>query len=45
MVGISEMTDAELLAIIAKGNVGTDAYICAADEMAFRIRHPEYRVA
>lgn len=44
MVGINEMTDAALEAIIANGNVGLDAYVCAADELAFRSRHPEYSV-
>ena len=45
MVGIGEMKDSELQAIIDKGDVGTDAYICACNEVAFRHRHPEYRVA
>jgi hypothetical protein len=44
MVGIGEMTDSELQAIIEAGNVGGDAYICALDELEFRDRHPEYRV-
>jgi hypothetical protein len=45
MVNIHEISDAELQAIIDAGNVGSDAYTCACDELCFRERHPEYRVA
>lgn len=45
MVGIEKMKDSELEAIIRECASGGDAYICAMDELAFRARHPEYRVA
>jgi hypothetical protein len=45
MVGISEMTDAELVEILNTCAAGDAAYICAMDELGFRERHPEYRVA
>lgn len=45
MVGINEITCTELSRWIAEFAVGSDAYICAMDELAFRARNPEYKVA
>ena len=45
MIGINEMTDAELEAILRDCAAGGTAYIYAMEELAFRERHPEYRVA
>lgn len=45
MVGIAEMTDAELVEILRTYAAGGTAYACAKDELEFRERHPEYRVA
>lgn len=45
MVGIANITDAELIRWTRELPTDSDAYICAVDELAFRHRHPEYRVA
>lgn len=45
MVNIHEISDAELHEMLATCAAGGDAYICAMEELAFRDRHPEYRVA
>ena len=45
MVGIQEVSDIELQRWVREFEVGSDAYICAVDELAFRERNPEYRVA
>jgi hypothetical protein len=45
MVGIANITDAELVEMLNTCVAGGDAHTCAADELAFRNRHPEYRVA
>lgn len=45
MVGIHEISDAELQRWVRECAAGGDAYVCAVEELAFRERHPEYRVA
>lgn len=45
MVGIREVSDAELQRWVREFAAGGDAYICAIEELKFRERHPEYRVA
>jgi hypothetical protein len=44
MVGIDKITDEELERWVRECVAGGEAYICAVDELAFRARHPEYRV-
>ena len=44
MVGISKIPCIELKRWLAECAVGADAYNCAMDELAFRDRHPEYKV-
>jgi len=45
MVGIQEISDAELNRWVRELDPSGDAYACAIDELKFRERHPEYRVA
>lgn len=45
MVDIHTISDAELQRWTRELAVGGQAYICAVEELAFRDRHPEYRVA
>jgi hypothetical protein len=44
VVGIDKITDAELDRWVREFAAGCDAYVCAMEELAFRARHPEYRV-
>lgn len=45
MVDIHLIPDSELEAILKTCAFGGCAYLCAAEELEFRARHPEYRVA
>jgi hypothetical protein len=45
MANIHLISDAELQRWVRELTVGGDAYVCAMDELSFRERHPEYRVA